>query len=240
MEPQVGEVLSVEKQSFLEKVKQQKFIKIALLDVILLILITVFFLLYITYQQQQTTQVSDELPAEFSQNMLAIQANEYLSQFAKTGLQATVAPPVTTTMQESEDANGEKTPNRYTATWQTANLGKGFAAIKMQDVSVFDTISVIFVLPQEITAISKDTAIQQVRPYFQIEPQGEWACRNIFLGAKPTIETTLCENFWTDTGTVKKGIEVLSKSEETSTASVFYCALYPGGSTYERESCTHY
>lgn len=173
-----------------------------------------------------------------AKNTLPEQAKEHVTAFAKTSIQKS-AVPANITAKEGKNVDGTPNPNRYEASWELSDKTKGNYAIRFQDVSIYDSVSTIFTLPDAIKNVSEATAAEYTAKYLQLKPKGTWMCKTVSQ-TKPTVHATLCENFWTDMGEVKRGMGMISNSEGVSTSSVFYCELYPGTEKYDRTSCTTY
>lgn len=197
--------------------------KIVIAAIIVFVIALVSIIFFISQQQNVNPK----------KNILQEQAEQYLKSLAKDSLQADVVP------QNSHVTETKDDPTRYTAQWKLADNTTGNYAIRFQDRSVYDAVSIIFVLPNKSQNVTVETGSQLAKKYFNVTPKGTWNCET-FSNTKPIINATLCENFWTDIGEVKKGLGMITTGENLETSSVFYCELYPGSEQYTDKSCTSY
>lgn len=98
-----------------------------------------------------------------------------------------------------------------------------------------DYTFVLFSQPHLQTRITPASAPTITVDYFLLQPQGQWTCKTVTQ--KDNQNSTVCENFWTDSAQTKRGIGVVSNVSSRKPTSVFFCALPPWSTLSGWTSC---
>lgn len=210
------------------KLKDKRLL-IAIATVIIFILVIVGALLVLNNKKSPSTTTKNGIPAELDKNVLAEQSQQYIDVFAQSSIKSSYIPKQITVLPTTDDKGIVSDPNRYSVVWNLENGMVGTFSIVLSDVSITDLVNVSFLVPVRIADLDTSYAPTVVGNYFSIAPQGSWKCNP--LNNKNT--DTLCENFWIDQNSTKKGIGVLSAKN----SSVFYCEIYPTSKIYYWNSC---
>lgn len=213
------------------KLKDKRLL-IAIATVIILILVIIGALLLLNNKKSSSTTTKNGIPAELTKNVLQEQSQSYIEKTSKETINPDLVSPVIKVKPTIDSEGKNVNPNRYYAQWTLDNGTFVKEEIVFADIDIVDSFNAFFVPEQLIASLSAASAPSIVGSYFSIQPQGQWLCKQVTTNEGK--QAMLCENFWIDTNSTKKGIGILNTNKST----IYYCEIYPTSRKYSQSSCS--